>query len=212
MILREERASPEAVGLAAAFGFGVRKSACCKGTNAGTGTLAAPKRSDRAGSRRMNAMTHSTRLTGAMIGLVLLAAPALVLLAYRNIETTILLAGLAAILGVVVATVLMADALTRPLVEMADAVTTLARARTAEIANDAPSTNVVSWEPYAQRKRAFATSQQASGADVHARRDDGGATARQAAEWRRRHTPAPAVGSTIDIVIPSDRREQFRER
>ena len=75
-------------------------------------------------------MTHSTRLTAAMIGLVLLAAPALVLLAYRDVETSILLAGLAAILGVVIAAVLMADALTRPLVEMADAVTTLSRPRT----------------------------------------------------------------------------------
>jgi len=198
MILREERASPEAVGLAAAFGFGVRKSACCKGTNAGTGTLAAPKRSDRAGSRRMNAMTHSTRLTGAMIGLVLLAAPALVLLAYRNIETTILLAGLAAILGVVVATVLMADALTRPLVEMADAVTTLARARTAEIAGEAQGTNVVTLAAYAQRRR------NPSAAAVVPPGGAGGPRVERCYE----PAPGPPVGSTVDIVIPSDRREQ----
>lgn len=139
-------------------------------------------------------MTHSTRLTAAMIGLVLLAAPALALLAYRNVETSILLAGLAAIMGVVVATVLMADALTRPLVEMADAVTTLARARTAEIVsnaqhtNDAQHTNVVALQPYAQRKRA------------------------EPGEPKTRHktgqTTGQAVGSTIDFVIPSDRREQ----
>jgi hypothetical protein len=134
-------------------------------------------------------MTHSTRLTAAMIGLVLLAAPALALLAYRNVETSILLAGLAAILGVVVATVLMADALTRPLVEMADAVTTLARARAAELASEAQHANVVALEPYAQRKRAFATA------------------AEPAAE-RRKSTTGQAIGSTIDFVIPSDRREQ----
>jgi hypothetical protein len=141
-------------------------------------------------------MTHSTRLTAAMIGLVLLAAPALALLAYRNVETSILLAGLAAILGVIVATVLMADALTRPLVEMADAVTTLARARTAEIVsnaqhtNDAQHTNVVALQPYAQRKRA------------------------EPGEPKTRHQTGQktgqAVGSTIDFVIPSDRREQHQ--
>jgi hypothetical protein len=141
-------------------------------------------------------MTHSTRLTAAMIGLVLLAAPALALLAYRNVETSILLAGLAAIMGVVVATVLMADALTRPLVEMADAVTTLARARTAEIVSnaqhtsDAQHTNVVALQPYAQRKRA------------------------EPGESKTRHKTGQktgqAVGSTIDFVIPSDRREQHR--
>jgi hypothetical protein len=146
----------------------------------------------------MTAMTHSTRLTAAVIGLVLLAAPALALLAYRNVETTILLAGLAAILGVVVATVLMADALTRPLVEMADAVTTLARARTAELASGAQPTNVVPLEPYTQRKRAFAAAAEpASRADVHGPRDG-------------KPTGGQTIGSTVDFVIPSDRREQHR--
>ncbi|HKA80219.1 MAG TPA: hypothetical protein VKD43_09300 [Xanthobacteraceae bacterium] len=143
-------------------------------------------------------MTHSTRLTGAMIGLVLLAAPALVLLAYRNIETTILLAGLAAILGVVVATVLMADALTRPLVEMADAVTTLARARTAEIAGEAQGTNVVTLAAYAQRRR------NPSAAAVVPPGGAGGPRVERCYE----PAPGPPVGSTVDIVIPSDRREQ----
>jgi hypothetical protein len=151
----------------------------------------------------MHAMTHSTRLTAAMIGLVLLAAPALALLAYRNVETSILLAGLAAILGVVVATVLMADALTRPLVEMADAVTTLARARTAELAseaqhaNDAQYANVVALETYSQRKRALA-----AGAEP------GGTRAPERRKYQAGQTPGQAIGSTIDFVIPSDRREQ----
>jgi hypothetical protein len=161
----------------------------------------------------MNAMAHSTRLTAAMIGLVLLAAPALVLLAYRNVETSILLAGLAAILGVVVATVLMADALTRPLVEMADAVTTLARARTAELAsdtqhpNDAHHTNVVALDLYVQRKRTFApAAEPASRPDVQGPVDGGATGGARAAQ----HKPATgqAIGSTIDFVIPSDRREQ----
>jgi hypothetical protein len=144
----------------------------------------------------IDAMTHSTRLTAAMIGLVLLAAPALALLAYRNVETSILLAGLAAIMGVVVATVLMADALTRPLVEMADAVTTLARARTAEIVsnaqhtNDAQHTNVVALQPYAQRKRAEPGEPKT-----------GNKTGQKTGQ---------VVGSTIDFVIPSDRRERHR--
>lgn len=134
-------------------------------------------------------MTHSARLTAAMIGLVLLAAPALALLAYRNVETSILLAGLAAILGVIVATVLMADALTRPLVEMADAVTALARARTAELADGPQHVNVVELEPHARRKRAST------------------AAAVRAAEPRKPSTRA-TIGGTIDFVIPSDRREQ----
>lgn len=149
-------------------------------------------------------MTHSTRLTAAMIGLVLLAAPALALLAYRNVETSILLAGLAAILGVVVATVLMADALTRPLVEMADAVTTLARARTAELASDAQHTNVVALGAYAQRNRTYAAAAEpASSPD--------GAGGVRTAEQRKPdtgQTTGQPIGSTIDFVIPSDRREQ----
>lgn len=160
-------------------------------------------------------MTHSARLTAAMIGLVLLAAPALALLAYRDVETSILLAGLAAILGVVIAAVLMADALTRPLVEMADAVTTLARARTAELADagDAPRTNVVALEPYAQRRRTLvAAAKPARSHPVryasYEPRDGGGASGTQVVERLRKRTPGPAIGSTVDIVIPSDRREQ----
>jgi hypothetical protein len=156
----------------------------------------------------MNAMAHSTRLTAAMIGLVLLAAPALALLAYRNVETSILLAGLAAILGVVVATVLMADALTRPLVEMADAVTTLARARAAELASEAQHANVVALEPYVQRKRAFAAAAEpASSPDAYGPLD-GHSTGGTPAAERRKSTTGQAIGSTIDFVIPSDRREQ----
>lgn len=160
-------------------------------------------------------MTHSARLTAAMIGLVLLAAPALALLAYRDVETSILLAGLAAILGVVIAAVLMADALTRPLVEMADAVTTLARARTAELADadSAPHTNVVALEPYAQRKRAFVAAAKPARShpvryESYEPRDGGGASGTQVVERLRKRTPGPATGSTIDIIIPSDRREQ----
>jgi hypothetical protein len=156
----------------------------------------------------MTAMAHSTRLMAAMIGLVLLAAPALVLLAYRNVETSILLAGLAAILGVVVATVLMADALTRPLVEMADAVTTLARARAAELASEAQHANVVALEQYAQRKRAFAAAAEpASSPDVHGPLDGHSTGGTRAAE-RRKSSTGQVIGSTIDFVIPSDRREQ----
>ena len=160
-------------------------------------------------------MTHSTRLTAAMIGLVLLAAPALALLAYRDVETSILLAGLAAILGVVIAAVLMADALTRPLVEMADAVTTLARARTAELADadNAPRTNVVALEPYAQRRRTFVAAAKPARShpvryESYEPRDGGGASGTQVVERLRKRTPGPAIGSTIDIIIPSDRREQ----
>ena len=160
-------------------------------------------------------MTHSARLTAAMIGLVLLAAPALALLAYRDVETSILLAGLAAILGVVIAAVLMADALTRPLVEMADAVTTLARARTAELADadNAPRTNVVALEPYAQRRRTFGAAATPARShpvryESYEPRDGGGASGTQVVERLRKRTPAPAIGSTIDIIIPSDRREQ----
>ena len=156
-------------------------------------------------------MTHSTRLTAAMIGLVLLAAPALALLAYRNVETSILLAGLAAILGVVVATVLMADALTRPLVEMADAVTTLARARTAELASDAQPTNVVPLELYAQRKRAFTAAAEPAGCPGgHEPLGGDGARVARAAKSRCKPTGGQTIGSTIDFVIPSDRREQHR--
>jgi hypothetical protein len=159
----------------------------------------------------MNAMMHSTRLTAAMIGLVLLTAPALALLAYRNVETSILLAGLAAILGVVVAAVLMADALTRPLVEMADAVATLARARTAELdpAGNKQRMDVITLEPHALRKRTFvAAAASASDPLVHQPLDGAVASGNQAVERRCKHASAPAMGSTIDIIIPSDRREQ----
>jgi hypothetical protein len=155
-------------------------------------------------------MMHSTRLTAAMIALVLLTAPALALLAYRNVETSILLAGLAAILGVVVAAVLMADALTRPLVEMADAVATLARARTAELdpaGSNKHRMNVITLEPCAQRKRPFGA-ESASYSVVRQPLDGAVASGNQAAERRCKHTSAPAMGSTIDIIIPSDRREQ----
>lgn len=130
----------------------------------------------------------------------------------RNVD---LLAGLAAILGVVIAAVLMADALTRPLVEMADAVTTLARARTAELADadNAPRTNVVALEPYAQRRRTFGAAATPARShpvryESYEPRDGGGASGTQVVERLRKRTPAPAIGSTIDIIIPSDRREQ----
>ena len=70
-------------------------------------------------------MTLATRLTLAMTGLVLLTATALGLLAFRNAEISMQLAGLAAVAAALLLAVLAARALTRPLARMAHAAGTM---------------------------------------------------------------------------------------
>jgi hypothetical protein len=149
----------------------------------------------------------SMRLTAAMIVLALLTAPALGLLADRNVETSVLLAGLAAILGVLMVAVLSADTLTRPLVEMADAVQALARDKSAQPnhESDERHDNVVALQPHAQRMRMVIATVELAGRPKAL----GGAiaTGNPAAERRCKLTTAHAVGNYVDIAIHFDGRE-----
>ncbi len=156
-------------------------------------------------------MIQSARLTAAMIGLVLLTAPALGLLAYRNAETSILLAGLAAILGVIVVATLMADSLTRPLAQVADAIEALAREKSAALIHEGNKqrVTVVALEQYAQRKHTFIAAVESANDPVpHQTRDGAIATGNEAVERLRMYAASESIGNTIDIIIPSDRREQ----
>jgi hypothetical protein len=149
----------------------------------------------------------SMRLTVAMIALALLTAPALGLLADRNVGTSVLLAGLVAFLGVLMVAVLMTDALTRSLVAMTDAVQVLARDKSSEPNHerDRQHDNFVALQPHAQRIRMviaaveLASCPKALGGAI--------ATENPAVERRCMLTNAHAVGKYIDIVVPSDRRE-----
>ena len=149
----------------------------------------------------------SMRLTVAMIALALLTAPALGLLADRDVGTSVLLAGVAAILGVLMVAVLLADALTRSLVAMTDAVQVLARDKSAEPNHerDKQHDSVVALQLYAPRIcMVIAAVESASRPNAL-----GGAIAigNPAVERRCKLTNAHAVGKYLDIVIPSDRRE-----
>jgi hypothetical protein len=140
----------------------------------------------------------SMRLTVAIIAMAL-TVPALGLLAGRNVEASVLFAGLAATLGVLMLAVLLAAALTRPLVEIADAVQALARNKSVEPnhGGDQPHHNIVTSQPHAQRMpMVIAPVKTASGptapAGVIASPD--------------KLTNTHAAGKYIDFVIPSDRR------
>jgi PAS domain S-box-containing protein len=125
---------------------------------------------------------QSTRYTAAVTVLALMTAAALGLLADRNVGTAAVLAGVAAVLGVLTVAILLADAVTRPLVELAAAVQTLARDRSAEpdirYSNVVASHTITAWNP--------------------------------AAERLYQYTAAEAIGRNIEIIIPPDRLEEHR--
>ena len=149
---------------------------------------------------------QSIRYTAAVTVLALPAAAALGLLAGRNVGTAVVLAGLAATLGVLMVAVLLADALTRPLVELADAVQALARDKSAEPSreSDIRYDNVVALQPHAQRIRVVVAAVQA--ASRPKARGSAIATANPAIERFGDAINVRAAGTYVDILIPSDRR------
>jgi hypothetical protein len=146
---------------------------------------------------------QSTRYTAAVTVLALMTAAALGLLADRNVGTAAVLAGVAAVLGVLMVAILLADALTRPLVELAAAVQALARDRSAE--PDIRYSNVVASQPQAQRIRVVVAAVQSASRPKAL--DGAIAAANPALERFGDAINVRAVGTYIDILIPSDRRE-----
>jgi hypothetical protein len=148
---------------------------------------------------------QSTRLTATTTALALLTA--LGLFADRDVATFVLLAGLAAILGVLMMALLLADALARPLVELAGAVAALARDKSARPnrEDDMQRDNVVALQLQARSIRMVVAAVES----VSRRKALGAAiaTGNPAVQRRYRFTRAHAIGTYIDIVIPSDRRE-----
>jgi hypothetical protein len=137
---------------------------------------------------------QSSRLTDAMMVFALLTAAALGLLADRDVGTSVVLAGVA-IFGVLMVVVLLADALTRPLVELADAVQALARSRSTgpNHESDMQHDNVVALQPQAQPIRTAVA----------------GLESASRPKALCESINATAVGTYIDIVIQSDRRERY---
>jgi PAS domain S-box-containing protein len=125
-------------------------------------------------------MALAIRLIAAMTGLVLLTATALGALAYRSIETPILLAGLAAVAGILVLAVLLAWAMARN------------------------SANAAS----RQRERMLAAVQSARHPIVTLTLDGKITSWNPGAERLYGYTSAEAVGNNIDIIIPPDRRDE----
>jgi hypothetical protein len=164
-----------------------------------------PLRLARVGPRSLT--MQSSRHTAAVAVLALLTAAALGLLADRNVGTAVVLAGLAAVLGVLMVAILLADALTRPLVALADAVQALARDRSAEPnrESDIQYDNVAALQPQARRIHVVvaapesASRTKAFGAAI--------VTGHPAIERFGESIEVRAVGTYIDILIPSDRRE-----
>jgi hypothetical protein len=148
---------------------------------------------------------QSTRLATATIALALLTA--LGLFADRDVAALVLLAGLAAISGVLVVVLPLAAALARPLVDLAEAVGALARDKSGRPnhQSDMQHDDVVALQPQAQGiHMVIATVESASrrkalGAAI--------ATGNPAVQRRYTFTRTHAVGTYIDIVIPSDRHE-----
>lgn len=140
----------------------------------------------------------SKRWTTAIVSLAVTAA-ALSLLADRNVETTVLLATLAAILGVLTVTVLL-------LWELVEAVQTLARDSSAKHHNDGGKhyDDAIASEPHAHHLRMVIAAVES----VSRSRALGGATGnRNFVAERGKLTSVHAVGSYVDILIPSDRHE-----
>jgi PAS domain S-box-containing protein len=142
-------------------------------------------------------MALATRLTVAMIGLILLTATALALLAFRDAETPTQLAGLAAVAGVIV----LAHALAKPL------------ARTAEDLA-APGSErhglEAALEQYAQRERTLSAAVELTRSPIITTALDGKITDwNPSAERLYGYTAAEAIGKSIEIIVPPDRRDEY---
>jgi PAS domain S-box-containing protein len=131
-------------------------------------------------------MALAIRLIAAMTGLVLLTATALGALAYRSIETPILLAGLAAVAGILVLAILLAWAVARKFGNVA-----------------------IALEQSTQRERMFSAAVQSARHPIVTMTPDGTITTwNPAAEGLYGFTSAEAIGNNIDIIIPPDRRDE----
>ena len=147
---------------------------------------------------------QSTRLAAATIALALLTA--LGLLADRDAAAFVLLAGLAAITGVLLVVLPLAAALARPLADLAEAVRALAHDKPSRPnhRSDMQHDDVVALQPQAQGIHMViaavesASRRNALGAAI--------ATGNPAVQRRYTFSRTDAVGTCIDIVIPSDRR------
>jgi len=139
---------------------------------------------------------QSTRLAAATIALALLTTPGL--LGDRDAAAFVLLAGLAAIAGGLV--------VARPLADLAEAVLALARDKSGRPNHqrDMQRDDVVALQPQAQGIHlAIAAVESASGRNALGVAI---ATGNPAVQRRYTFTRTHAVGTCIDIVIPSDRR------
>jgi hypothetical protein len=141
----------------------------------------------------------STRWTTAII-VMAVTASALSLFADRNIEMSVVLAGVAAILGVLTVSVLL-------LAEMVDAVQTLIRDHSSKHhhENSKQYDDGLALAPHARHLRMVIAAIES----VSRSKALGGAIApgNSVMERRGKLTSVHAVGNYVDIVIPSDRHE-----
>jgi hypothetical protein len=139
-------------------------------------------------------------LLAAMVALALLTAPALGGLGDRSVGGFVLLAGLATILAVLTVAVLLADACTQPLVEMARAAQALAHDKSDEADHSYNECDdIAALRRHAPRTRLLAA------ADWADRPTAVPAIANRNAivQCRCKLTTGDGVGAYIDIVIPS---------
>jgi hypothetical protein len=139
-------------------------------------------------------------LLGAVIALALLTAPALGGLGGRSVGGFVLLGGLATILAVLTVAVLLADACTQPLVEMARAAQALAhdkRDKADHACSDCD--DIAALRRHASRTRMLVAAEWADPPTAV------GAIANRNAnvQCRCELTTGDGVGAYIDIVIPS---------
>jgi len=149
----------------------------------------------------------SMPMRAAVIALAVLAVPALGLAADRNIESAILLAALAAILGAATAAIVLADIMARPLVEIARAVRDLApgEVRATGCEDDERRDDVIAREQCARRISIVIGAAQAA---PRPHPPDAIASAKPAAARRYRFVPAPTLGNLVDMLVPPDDRER----
>ena len=153
-------------------------------------------------------MALATRLMATMTGLVLLTAAALGLLAYRNIETPTLLAGLAAVAGILVLAVPLAWTVVR---NSADAAAAELHDQTAALLDERGKRRAVEFalDKHVQRERMFSASIESASYPIITKALDGTITTwNPAAERLYRYTSAEAIGNNIDIIIPPDLRDE----
>jgi PAS domain S-box-containing protein len=153
-------------------------------------------------------MALAIRLTAAMTGLVVLTATALGLLTYRSIETPSLLAGLAAVGGILAFAVLLARIVAG---DFADRAAAELRDKTAALIDESNKRQIIEFalENHAQRERMFSAAVEQASYPIITKSLDGTITAwNPAAERLYRYTSAEAIGSKIDIIIPPDLRDE----